>query len=79
MTDQKTGTSLVQLIGGLIIWIGIIYGINSFLCNDSKDSEDSKMTVCDCLKDDGTHKKECDELARSMSEAELSREIAKCK
>ena len=39
----------------------------------------SKVTVCDCLKDDGTHRKECDKLGNSMSESEMSREIAKCK
>jgi hypothetical protein len=37
------------------------------------------MTVCDCLKDDGSHKKECDELGNSLSETEMSKEIAKCK
>ena len=39
----------------------------------------SKLTVCDCLKDDGKHKKECDKLGNSMSESEMSRAIAKCK
>lgn len=37
-----------------------------------------KITVCECLKDDGAHKEECDELGNSMTEAEMSREIAKC-
>ncbi len=73
---EKKADSVTTLILGLLFWAGIIYGVNSFLCNDS---EDSKMTVCDCLKDDGTHKEECDELGNSMSEAEMSREIAKCK
>ena len=39
----------------------------------------SKMTVCDCLKDDGANKKECDELGNSMSASERSAEIDKCK
>ena len=39
----------------------------------------SKMSVCDCLKDDGTHKKECDKWGNSMTEEEMSREISKCK
>jgi hypothetical protein len=39
----------------------------------------SKVTVCDCLKDDGSHKKECDDLGNSMSSAEMRREMAKCK
>jgi len=39
----------------------------------------SKMTVCDCLKDDGSHKKECDDLGNKMSTSEMSEEIAKCK
>ena len=38
----------------------------------------SKMTVCDCLKDDGSHKKECDDLGNKMSSSEMSREMAKC-
>lgn len=39
----------------------------------------SKITVCDCLKDDGSHKKECDDLGNNMSESEMASEIAKCK
>ena len=39
----------------------------------------SKVTICDCLKDDGSHKKECDKLGNSMTSAEMNREIAKCK
>jgi hypothetical protein len=39
----------------------------------------SKMTVCECLKDDGANKKECDELGNSMSASERSAEIDKCK
>jgi len=39
----------------------------------------TSMTVCECLKDDGSHKKECDKLGNSMTEAEMRSEIAKCK
>ena len=39
----------------------------------------SKMTVCDCLKDDGSHKKECDDLGNSMSSSEMREELANCK
>ena len=39
----------------------------------------SKMTVCDCLKDDGSHKKECDDLGNSMSSSEMIEELANCK
>ncbi len=39
----------------------------------------SKMTVCDCLKDDGSHKKECDKLGNSMTSQEMNREMSKCK
>lgn len=39
----------------------------------------ASMTVCECLKDDGSHKKECDELGNSMSTEEMRREISKCK
>jgi len=39
----------------------------------------SKMTVCDCLKDDGSHKKECDDLGNKMSSSEMREEKAKCK
>ena len=39
----------------------------------------SKMTVCDCLKDDGSHKKECDDLGNSLTSSERSKEIDKCK
>ena len=39
----------------------------------------SKTTVCDCLTDDGRHKKECDELGNRMSPYEMNKEIAKCK
>ncbi len=39
----------------------------------------SKMTVCDCLKDDGSHKKECDNIGNSMSSSEMREEMAKCK
>jgi hypothetical protein len=39
----------------------------------------SKMTVCECLKDDGSHKKECDDLGNKMSSSEMREEIAKCK
>ena len=39
----------------------------------------SKMTVCDCLKDDGSHKKECDDLGNKMSSSEMREEMAKCK
>jgi hypothetical protein len=39
----------------------------------------SDVTVCDCLKDDGTHKRECDRLGNSMTEEEMSREIRKCR
>ncbi|MEN9399008.1 MAG: hypothetical protein RL632_109 [Bacteroidota bacterium] len=38
----------------------------------------SDITVCECLKDDGSHKEECDELGRSMTEEELSREMNAC-
>jgi hypothetical protein len=38
----------------------------------------SKMTVCECLKDDGSHKKECDDLGKKMSSSEMREEIAKC-
>ena len=41
-------------------------------CGDS-------VTVCDCLKDKGSHKKECDKLGNSMTSAEMSRETAKCR
>jgi len=36
-------------------------------------------TVCDCLTDDGSHKKECDELGNRMSPDEMNKAIAKCK
>jgi hypothetical protein len=39
----------------------------------------SDITVCECLRDDGTHKKECDRLGNSMTDEEMSREINKCK
>ncbi|MEY4594876.1 MAG: hypothetical protein RIQ47_1286 [Bacteroidota bacterium] len=39
----------------------------------------STMTICDCLKDDGSHLEECDELAKSMTSSERREEIAKCK
>lgn len=39
----------------------------------------SKVTVCQCLKDDGSHKAECDKLGNSMSSSEMNREMAKCK
>ena len=39
----------------------------------------SKITVCDCLKDDGSHKKECDDLGNKMSSSEMRDEMAKCK
>ena len=39
----------------------------------------SKVTICDCLKDDGSHKKECDKLGNSMTSEEMNREISKCK
>ena len=39
----------------------------------------SKMTVCDCLKDDGSNKEECDNLGNSLSSSEMSEEFAKCK
>lgn len=39
----------------------------------------NKVTVCDCLKDDGSHKKECDELGNKMSSSEMRREMAKCR
>jgi len=40
---------------------------------------ESDITVCECLRDDGTHKKECDRLGNSMTDEEMSREIKKCK
>ena len=39
----------------------------------------SKVTICDCLKDQGAHKKECDKLGNSMTSDEMNRAIAKCK
>jgi hypothetical protein len=36
------------------------------------------MTVCDCIKDDGSHKTECDELAKNLTEAQLLEELGKC-
>jgi len=36
-------------------------------------------TICDCLKDDGTNKKECDDLGNRLSKAEIDSEIDKCK
>lgn len=39
----------------------------------------SDVTVCDCLRDDGTHKKECDRLGNSMTDEQMSSEIRKCK
>ena len=39
----------------------------------------SKMNVCDCLKDDGSHKKECDDLGNSMSSSEMREEMTKCR
>lgn len=41
-------------------------------CGDS-------VTVCECLRDDGSHKRECDKLAEKLTPAELAREMAKCK
>ncbi len=38
----------------------------------------SKVTVCQCLKDDGSHKTECDKLGNSMSSSEMRNEMAKC-
>jgi len=38
-----------------------------------------KMTVCECLKDDGSHKADCDRLGESMSSDEIRREMAKCR
>jgi len=39
----------------------------------------SQITVCECLKDDGSHKEECDELGNSMSSSEMFEAMAKCK
>ena len=39
----------------------------------------NSMTVCDCLKDDGSHKKECDKLGNSMTSQEMNREMSKSK
>jgi hypothetical protein len=39
----------------------------------------SKVTVCQCLKDDGSHKVECDKLGNKMSSSEMNREMGKCK
>jgi hypothetical protein len=36
------------------------------------------MTICDCLKDKGTNMKECEEMAKGMTEAELVEEISNC-
>ena len=36
------------------------------------------VTVCDCIKDDGSHKKECDELGNSLTEQEFYDELGKC-
>lgn len=36
------------------------------------------MTVCDCIKDDGSHKTECDELAKNLTETQLVEELGKC-
>jgi hypothetical protein len=41
-------------------------------CGDS-------MTVCECLRDNGSNKRECDRLAEKLTPAELNREMAKCK
>lgn len=38
----------------------------------------SNVTVCQCLKDDGSHKEECDELGNSLTEEEMSNEMNKC-
>jgi len=37
------------------------------------------LTVCDCLKDDGSHKQECDELGESMSSDEINKALIQCK
>jgi hypothetical protein len=57
----------------LIMVFGISFSLISFAnCG-------SKITVCDCLKDDGSHKKECDKLGNSMTTNEMNKAIAKCK
>jgi hypothetical protein len=57
-----------------LIFLGVILftSIILFSCG-------SKVTVCDCLKDDGSHKKECDELGNSMSSDEINNAIIQCK
>lgn len=38
----------------------------------------SGITVCECLKDDGSHKEECDELGNSMTNEELTDAMNEC-
>lgn len=57
----------------IILMCIVLVASFSFLHSCSSD-----ITVCECLKDDGSHKDECDELGRSMTEEELSREMNAC-
>ena len=58
----------------LILFFGAIL-FTSFILVSCGNS----MSVCDCLKDDGSHKEECDKLGNSMTSQEMSTEMSNCK
>ena len=61
-----------KVIFGLVVLL-----ITTFVFS-SCGSNSKKISVCECLKDDGSHKKECDDLGNSMSSSEMDEEISKC-
>lgn len=54
-----------------------VFLITTFVVT-SCGSKSKKISVCECLKDEGSHKQECDELGNSMSSSEMNEEISKC-
>ncbi|MEJ6756863.1 MAG: hypothetical protein QNK78_07595 [Crocinitomicaceae bacterium] len=60
-------TKNLMTIFGAMLFISLI----TASCGDS-------VTVCECLKDDGSKKEQCDALAEDMTDAELSSAMDDC-